>query len=631
MNNRSIAFQLSIYILTAVTLVITVIVFLNYNFSKKIIIQRIEESATLQSELITNQISRNVVATQEITQNVAYQIVYYNQHGDLEFFLKQVLNFNRMIAGFHVELFDSGESKFISVVRSDAGELCVLDRCRACSMYQSEAIRERILENREGSWTDPFYCRLDSNKLINTYSFPIMAQDNQISGIISAQINLDFLADVISQIEISKNGYAFIVGSDGTYLTHPQKEFVMTQNFFLLSEKIIPQKREEYFELMRLHASASGFARPPFLNYARSWFRFSPVPYTNWSIVIAIPAKDLFQDLDLMLKKIILVSLAGLISILLIIILIFRRMLSPLSSVAKSIQRFSFGDKRGATRKNEIDLLHDSLIELQYQYNFNLQEQSKNRKDRRKFEKDLKSAKEIQSTIIPGEFMRLPEHPEVDLFANLQSAESIGGDLYDYFYIDSTHLLFTLGDVSGKGIPAALFMAVAHTMIKNKATVLSAHQIIEQVNNELSIQNTNQHFLTLFLGILNTETGELNYCNAAHNYPFLVSSGLDVKPVAKTHGLPIGVYPDKTYSSDFVKLEPGDMLVLYSDGVTDCKDVYNSFYGTERLTEDIAEMAELPVRDVVSGLLDRLETFRGKIRQTDDISIMAVRFTGKDK
>ena len=152
------------------------------------------------------------------------------------------------------------------------------------------------------------------------------------------------------------------------------------------------------------------------------------------------------------------------------------------------------------------------------------------------------------------------------MFAALNPAESIGGDLYDYFFIDSNHLLFTMGDVSGKGIPAALFMAVAHTMIKSKATILSAKHIVEQVNNELSYQNYNQHFLTLFLGILDLETGVLSYCNAAHNYPFLVKKSKDVHLLEKTHGLPLGVYSNKSYSGDSIVLREGDMLVLYTDG-----------------------------------------------------------------
>ena len=151
-------------------------------------------------------------------------------------------------------------------------------------------------------------------------------------------------------------------------------------------------------------------------------------------------------------------------------------------------------------------------------------EQNQSRKDKRRLDKDMKSAKEIQFNIVPNEYPAFPDRKEIDLYAVLNPAQIIGGDLYDYFFIDNDHLLFTIGDVSGKGIPASLFMAVAHTLIKGNANVLSSKHIVEQINKKLSHRNSNQHFLTLFLGILDVKNGILDYCNAAHNYPYLLRS-----------------------------------------------------------------------------------------------------------
>jgi len=335
------------------------------------------------------------------------------------------------------------------------------------------------------------------------------------------------------------------------------------------------------------------------------------------------------SGLNTLLREMIIVSLVGLIAILIVIVFIFRRTLIPLSNMVELIRQFTFGERSKKKRKNEIELLADSLSELQQKYSTYLIEQTQNKKARRKYEKDLKSAREIQSVIIPDQFSLAPGHPEIDLYGSLHPAESIGGDLYDYFFIDSNHLLFTMGDVSGKGIPAALFMAVAHTMIKSKATILSAKQIVVEVNKELSRHNSNQHFLTLFLGILDIQNGILNYCNAAHNYPFLISADRQLRMLDHVHGLPVGVYSNKSYTGDSVVLRQGDMLILYTDGVTDCKDVNDHFYGMERLTENISNMMDLSSKELVSRLLKSLEVFRGKALQTDDISLMAIRYKGK--
>ena len=161
------------------------------------------------------------------------------------------------------------------------------------------------------------------------------------------------------------------------------------------------------------HESISGFAYPKIYNYEKTWIHFSPIAYTEWFVVILIPSNELFQDLHVILREVIIVSFIGLLLILVIITLIFRKKLSPLSNVVKSIQYFSFGDKRKSSNKNEVELLADSLLELQEQYSLHLQEQNQSRKDRRKYEKDLKSAKEIQTAIIPNEYPPFPNNPEI--------------------------------------------------------------------------------------------------------------------------------------------------------------------------------------------------------------------------
>ena len=622
MNNRSLAFQLGIYILTTITIVISVVIFLNFNFSEDVLIQKIEESATLQSGHITNQIGRNVYSTQEVTRNVAMQLSYYEEHGDVEYFLTQVLTHNLNISGFHIELFENTESKYLSVVRTKDEDFLISNDAEHCLINTQYDVDY----NPTGLWSDPFY---NSNHLAITYTQAIRSKGGGFVGVISSQIDLDFLSALSISNDQYEDQFVYIVEADGTFLTHSEADWVMNRSIFEADSHIFPENSIELESLRDTHGAISGFASPKIYNHERTWIHFSPIAYTEWFVVILIPSKELFKDLHEILRDVIIVSFVGLLLILVIITLIFRKKLSPLSNVVKSIQYFSFGDKRKSSNKNEIELLADSLDELQEQYSLHLQEQNQSRKDRRKYEKDLKSAKEIQTAIIPNENPPFPNNPEIELFAALKPAESIGGDLYDYFFIDSNHLLFTMGDVSGKGIPAALFMAVAHTMIKSKATILSAKHIVEQVNNELSYQNYNQHFLTLFLGILDLETGVLSYCNAAHNYPFLVKKNKDVQLLEKTHGLPLGVYSNKSYPGDSVVLREGDMLVLYTDGVTDCIDDNDSFYGMDRLNENIVNLAELPATELVGGLLDSLKIFRGKTRQVDDISIMALRYNGR--
>ena len=622
--NRSILFQLSVYILVTVMLVISIVAYLTYDFTRKILIDKIEQNAIFQSQNLTSQISRNIVTVQEITRNISSQVLYYDGHGDLETFLSQVLKSNPVLSGFHLELNFPQGTKYISIISSGPDNVSIYHDDRFCRVSISPLIREKMMQG-ESVWSDPFYCVFDPAKLVANYCMPVCSENDNVIGAIVGQISLDFLDHVAAAMMDESQLYTFIIGNDGDFLTHPKKEWIMTRNIYDVSSKVFSQNRDRYIRLFQSHQAGSGFANPEYYNSEKSWFHLSPIPYTNWFVIIFIPAKEMFADLNLILKKVIWVSVVGMVLILIVIISIFRKMLSPLSNAVKSIRDFSFGNRKGINRKNEIELLKDSLQELQTQYNKYLQEQNKHHKDWRRIEKDLNSAKDIQLAIIPNEW---GGHPEVDLSAVLQPAGSIGGDLFDYFFIDSSHLLFTMGDVSGKGIPAALFMAVAHTLIKSKATVLSSKKIIEQVNKELSKQNTNQNFLTVFLGILNTKTGVLNYCNAAHNYPLLMQKDNEVRLLEKTHGLPVGVYSNKKYSEDILVMREGDMLVLYTDGVTDCKDSDERFYGVERLSDNLGNMTDLSAHEVADRLLSSLTVFRGNTRQVDDISLMTIRYLG---
>lgn len=628
MNNRSIAFQLSIYISVAVVLIMAAGIYLNYTFSKKIIIEQIEENGVHQSEKVISGIAHYVVTAQEVSRNLSFQVEEYEHQGRLEDFLKDILTRNPVISGFRVEFFDDSNHRFLGVLNKGNGEFQIVNTEEQCVFPQSKEIKAQVQQQAQGVWSEPYFCPLDTSLLVVSFTKPVYNSDDDIIGFISSQLNLDFLGKAVDNIKIKGGGRVIILSEDGYFLTNSDRSYIMKKTIFDISEKVFPFERGDYENLIRSHQRGSGYAYPDIMNYQKAWFHFAPVPYTYWTIVIAIPEKEFFADLHVMLRKYILISVVGLVIIVFMIYFIFHRMLSPLAAIAKSIKRISSDDIRISDQKNEIQLLTSSLSDLQLRYSQYVNEQNQNRKDRRKIEKDLKSAKEIQTAIIPSRFKFDPKRPQVDLFASLNPAETIGGDLFDYFYVDKTHLLFTIGDVSGKGIPAALFMAVASTLIRSKSAELEPSKIIEQVNNELSLQNSNQSFITLFLGILDIETGEICYCNAAHNYPYILTMNGKIRSLDKTHGLPIGVYSSKPYSGDIGILSAGDRLILYTDGVTDCKNARDEFFGDQNLRESISKLPNLSAEDTAEFLLEELDNFRGAASQFDDLSLMVLKFNG---
>jgi sigma-B regulation protein RsbU (phosphoserine phosphatase) len=325
------------------------------------------------------------------------------------------------------------------------------------------------------------------------------------------------------------------------------------------------------------------------------------------------------------------VSGIGILILFLLNIFVFKKVLDPLIRITHAIQRFSSIPGKERKSKNEINMLADSLEDWQAKYGVLIKDQRKTASEKLKFEKELKSAQEIQLNIVPSGNPVFLDHPEIDLYAILKPAEIIGGDLYDYFFIDQTHLLIAIGDVSGKGIPASLFMAIASTLIKTNANILSSKEIVSKVNNELSERNSNQYFVTLFLGILDIRSGIMDYCNAAHNFPYILRSDGSLHTLSKSHGLPLGIYKDKIYKNNTFEFQPGDMMILYTDGVINSSDMNNKHYGIEKLEKNIQNLSDLTTEEVVSQLLKSIVIYEGENQQADDISIMALKYLNKAK
>ncbi len=244
-------------------------------------------------------------------------------------------------------------------------------------------------------------------------------------------------------------------------------------------------------------------------------------------------------------------------------------------------------------------------------------------------EGELKAAREIQMGILPKIFPPFPQRCEFDLYAVIEPAREVGGDFYDFFFVDEERLCLVIGDVSGKGVPAALFMAVTKTLIKAKAIDgENPDQILGGVNGELSQENGSAMFATVFCAILNTRTGALVYANGGHNPPYVVTSGGAIAAVDSEPGPIVGALGGITYGLQELKLRPGDSIFLYTDGVTEAMDRSQSFFSVSRLEEGLACLNGQPVKDALPKMMERVRAFCGGAEQSDDITMMMVRFKG---
>ena len=282
------------------------------------------------------------------------------------------------------------------------------------------------------------------------------------------------------------------------------------------------------------------------------------------------------------------------------------------------------------SRRDEVGSLADAMATMIGRLQRYLVEMEAATAARERVEGELTAARDIQIGMLPRKFPPFPERKDIDVYALLESAKEVGGDLYDYTLIDENRLFFVVGDVSGKGVPAALFMAMTTTLFK--ATALNAKstgEIMERVNAELSRDNAAEMFVTAFCGILDLRTGEVEYSDGGHEAPFIVHADGSVERMAKQPGMALGVFDDVPYLTDRFTMQPGDALVMFTDGVSEAENADQALFTTDRIDSALAEAKSKPsARFVAEGLVGSVHSFAGGVPQSDDIAILVICFEG---
>ncbi len=242
---------------------------------------------------------------------------------------------------------------------------------------------------------------------------------------------------------------------------------------------------------------------------------------------------------------------------------------------------------------------------------------------------DLNVATRIQRSILPSRFPAFPNRPEFQIFAQMVPAKEVGGDFYDFFFIDDDQLAVVIGDISGKGVPAALFMAVTRTFIRSTAIQRAEPgECLRRVNGMLIPDSDTSMFATVFYGVLNAKTGELRYSNGGHNPPYLVRCDGSVAQLGSTPGTLLGMLPNVEYGTATVAMHPGDLLFLYTDGVTEAMNGARELFEEPRLEQSLQGIQAVGITDVLQRIQGELERFCDSAPQSDDITMMALKFVG---
>jgi len=304
------------------------------------------------------------------------------------------------------------------------------------------------------------------------------------------------------------------------------------------------------------------------------------------------------------------------------------RPIVDLTDMTRRIAGGDFNQRIDIPAKNEIGTLAASFNEMTRRLNDSIENLKETTAAKERIESELKIAHEIQMSMVPKIFPPFPDRSEFDIFATLVPAKEVGGDLYDFFFLDDDHLCFAVADVSGKGVPASLFMAVTKTLFKSTAgNGGTPGEILARLNAEICRDNESCMFVTFFCAILNIRTGQVDYSNGGHNLPYHLHRG-GVSPLENTGGRALGLVEQSPYVSGRMVLNPGEALLLYTDGVTEAMDPSDTLYSDQRLERFLASNRGSSPRQIISDLVSDVRHFAGAAPQSDDITALALRYFG---
>ena len=315
--------------------------------------------------------------------------------------------------------------------------------------------------------------------------------------------------------------------------------------------------------------------------------------------------------------------------------ILYRTIIAPINLIAGEASSFVKEENQVSTKLekirtgDEIQTLSETLLKMEMDINHYIDNLTKVTAEKERISAELNVATQIQADMLPRIFPAFPDRQEFDIFATMNPAKEVGGDFYDFFLTDSDHLAFVVADVSGKGIPAALFMVISKTLIKNQAQMGdSPAQILQAVNDQLCENNEAEMFVTVWLGILQISTGKLTAVNAGHEYPMVKRGDGAYELFDDPHGFVMGVMPGMQYQEYEIQMHRGDSIYVYSDGAPDAVNLQEEQFERERLLASLNEIPGAPPVELLGHVKGNIDRFVGDAAQFDDITMLCMRYYG---
>ena len=512
----------------------------------------------------------------------------------------------------------------------------------AASYLEADWFRDAVAAD-SAYWSEPFFDSRDNKTPLVAYMYPIHDQKGKVVAILGADMSLDFMTHLLGQdnsfqervwaLPLSDDGLfrSYILSRDGTYITHPDQRRILKGNFFThIKDSDTPGVAQKTIRKLSNGEKSTGETDLDVrVNRIKTYLFFAPLEGTNWMFTVAVPKMSLDMLGNLIGFLMLLVAAFVLLVTFFVCRLAIRRAASPLKQLAATADKVADGQfdtpLPEIKSRDEIHLLRDSFENMQHSLTTYVEELKSTTAAKASMESELKIAHDIQMSMLPKTYPAFPDRHDIDIYGQVKPAKAVGGDLYDFFIIDEK-LLFCIGDVSGKGVPASLVMAVTRSLFRNIAAYTrEPDQIMIALNDALSSNNETGMFVTILLGVLDLATGQMSFTNAGHNPPLqLIGDGVGVLPCDAN--IPAGVMSGWVYTVQHLQLKAGDMVFLYTDGLNEAEDLSHNQFGMERM-QQVAKVTIRQPQSLIEAMTTSANLFVGDAEQSDDMTMLAIQYT----
>ena len=597
-------------------------------------------------DFVTHAIERNLNDAEVSANNlmtIGQSPLLTNKRDSVYSLCKYFLKYNPKIQGVAIGYSPSAtpdrEQGYAPYVVNSGGEFKTLDMALVRD-YREVDWYKKTMETGLPNWSAPFH-NLDG-KVTVCYNMPIRDKNGKPYAVQSVDMSLEDLDDSIQSLAPYPHSIITVIDENGTYVAHPNKAYIVNESMQSIAAKLGLPRNEEI--AAGILSRQRGYGK--FYNGEEDvYVYYAPVKKNNWTVTLEVPYSDLAGGYSRMFKTMLIHSLLGVVMLLIVCVVIVRKLTKPLEQFSLAARKISHGEFHVELPvikdHNELYDLRQALAAMEISLDSYIDDLKKTTESKAIIESELKTASHIQMSMVPKIFPPYPERSDIDVFASLIPAKAVGGDLYD-FLLDGDDLYFCIGDVSGKGIPASLFMAITRSLFRNICSqATSPAKIANTLNRAITEGNEENMFVTMFIGKCNLKTGAFTCCNCGHNAP--VTNGVlsDAKNIVVSPGptpsfinalptnLPIGVIADFDYKEVSMTIEKGVKIFLYTDGVTEAENDKRELFGDNRLIEVLAATGgEHSAQDYVEHVRAEVHSFVCGAEQSDDLTMLCFNYLG---